>query len=185
MRRLFDPYGGPASQNGLTATDWDMDSDEEDSSYGPRAAYRKAKRRRKKSPGGTSNTSAGGIKVKGDGHVLNGFNRRTGGRNRCDTCDGGYHLAPKCPRRKHGKPTSMSSPPSVKKAPRSSFPATSMGNSASVCMEGSRNPKEIRGYCEQSCSTTLEAGSQLIRMKEGSVATLETGAAPNLVCFPR
>ena len=52
-------------------------------------------------------------------------------------------------------------------------------------MEGSRNPKEIRGYCEQSCSTTLEAGSQLIRMKEGSVATLETGAAANLVCFRR
>ena len=33
MRRLFDPLGGPARQDVLTATIWDMDTDEGDLSY--------------------------------------------------------------------------------------------------------------------------------------------------------
>ena len=41
---------------------------------------------------GSSYVSYG--KVEGGGQTLYGFNRRTGHRNRCYICDGGYHLSP-------------------------------------------------------------------------------------------
>ena len=40
-----------------------------------------------------------GDKVKGDGHPMNGPNRRAGLRSRCYKCDSEYHFAPGRPRR--------------------------------------------------------------------------------------
>ena len=55
MRRLSNPRGGPESQDVLTAMDWDMNSDEEDTSFEACAAFRKAKRRENR-PGGRVKT---------------------------------------------------------------------------------------------------------------------------------
>ena len=64
MRRLFDPCGGPARQDVLTATDWGMESDEEDFHYESCAANREAKRRRKVSPRGLRTPCKGANKIK-------------------------------------------------------------------------------------------------------------------------
>ena len=183
MLRSFDPCGGPARWDVLTATDWDMDSDEGDSSRDDWAAYRKAKNRQKGSRRGTSNASKGANKIKGDGQILNALNRRTGEHNRCRTRDSENRPAPEGPQRIQGEPVSISSPPTVNTAPRSSFSSISMGNPASACMEGYRNPKGSSGNCEQSISTTSEAGSQLLRMREGRVVISDTGATADLVCL--
>ena len=97
------------------------------------------------------------------------------------------HLAPKCPRRKRWKRDIAPSPPPANKAPRSSFPLISVDNSASACIQanGTRNPKEGNGYCEQSFSTTSEAGGQLICTKEDSIFILDTATAANLVFSSR
>ena len=68
---------------------------------------------------------------------------------------------------------------------RIDFSFTSSGNSASVRMEGPRNPKEIGGICEQSSSTTLEAGGQLICMRGDSAAISNTRATANHARFRR
>ena len=95
MRQLSGLCGWPARRGVLFATDWDTDSDEEDLSFNAWAAFQKAKIRRKASPRRPNNDSKGANEIKGDGQVLNGFNRRTGYRSRCDTCDSEYHFAPK------------------------------------------------------------------------------------------
>ena len=50
-------------------------------------------------------------------------------------------------------------------------------------MDGSRSPEKGSGNCEQSFSTTLEAGSQLVCAKGNSVVILDTGATANLASF--
>ena len=50
-------------------------------------------------------------------------------------------------------------------------------------MDGSRYLKESSGNCEQSPSTTLEAGSRLVCTHEDSFVILNTGATANLVRF--
>ena len=50
-------------------------------------------------------------------------------------------------------------------------------------MGESKNPNEGGGNCEQSSSSTLEAGSQLLRMKEDSDILLRTGATVNVARF--
>lgn len=160
LRRLFDPRGGPARKDVLAVRDRYMESEGGDLSYGAWAAFREAKKRRKDASRGPSSSSEEANKVKGGGQMLNSPGRRTGERNRCYTCGSEHHLAPSCPQRKQWKPVSTSSPPSVNKAPRSTFSSFSMDNSASVCMEGSRAPKDKNGNCEQPFPTTLEAGGQ-------------------------
>ena len=102
----------------------------------------------------------GANKIERDWQVLNRSNRRTGECNRCYTCDSEYHLAPKCPGRKQGKPTGAMNPHSANKAPRPSFSSISLEKPASACMDGYRSPNEGGGNCEHTCSTTLKAGSQ-------------------------
>ena len=111
MRRLFDPCVGPAREDILTAKDVDAQSDEEDSPYEARAASRKAEKKRRGAARKQNTNPQGANKIKGDRQVPNGFDRRTGGRNRCYTCDSKCPLAPKCPRRKQWKPTGMTNSP--------------------------------------------------------------------------
>ena len=117
------------------------------------------------------------------GRVLAGFYRFTGGRNRCYACGSEYHLAPKCPQRRQGKPDGLTSPPSVTKAPRSSVSSILVGNLAWVCTEGARIPNGGDGQRGEGFSTASGAGGKVIYMKEDGVAIFEEGAAANLVCF--
>ena len=83
MRRFSDPCGGVAEQDVLAAADLDVDMDKKDPSYEAWATYRKADKAGMALPRSLRSKSGGANKVKGDGHVLNGLNRRTGEPNRC------------------------------------------------------------------------------------------------------
>ena len=118
----------------------------------------------------------------GVGQVLNGFDRRTGERNRCYAYDTEDHSPPKCPKWPWG-PHIAATSPSVNKAPLPYRSSISTENSVSVRIEAYRNPNEGGGNCEHSLSTTPKAGGQLVRVKEGSVDILETVATANLARF--
>ena len=96
-RQLFDFRGGTGRQDALGAADVGVKSDGEALSYEAWAAYRKAGKKGGNSIKLSSNGPEWTRKLNGRGQTLNGFNRRTGGRNRCLTWDSEYHLAPKCP----------------------------------------------------------------------------------------
>ena len=100
MRRLSDLCCGPGRQDVLTGTDVDTQSDEEELPQEDWAAYREAKKQAKDLPRMQSANHKGAKETKGDGQVLNDFNRRTGARNRCYARDSEYRLSPKCPWRK-------------------------------------------------------------------------------------
>ena len=146
VRRPFDPCGEPARQGVLAATEMDKQSDE-DLSFEASAAYWEAEKKGRDSPQKLKNTPKGAKKIKGDGHVLNGPNRRTGERNRCNSRGSGYHLAPKCAQRKQWEPASTINPLSANKPPRPPFSSTFMGNPVSVRMGGTRSSKEGSGNC--------------------------------------
>ena len=122
MRRLY-PCGGSARQDVLTAADMDAGSDEGDPPYTAWVAYWGAKEKMEELPRRPNSNSKGADKITGDGHALNSFNQRTGGRTRCYTCDSAYRPATKCPQRKRWRPTSTPSPPiGEKSAPFAHFP---------------------------------------------------------------
>ena len=54
MRRQFDPCDGPARQDALTATDWDMQSDEKELPNEAPVAYQETKQNRIVSPRGSN-----------------------------------------------------------------------------------------------------------------------------------
>ena len=68
-----------------------MGSDEKDLSYEAWASYLKAEKAGKVSSRESHGKSGGSDNVEGGGRVLNGFNRRTGVRNRC------FHLRLRVP----------------------------------------------------------------------------------------
>ena len=176
MRRLFESFRGPARQDGLAATDFHIKEEEEDLPHEARAAYRKAEKARTGPPRKQALYWAG---------VPGGFNRRTGERNRCYTCGSEYHLAPRCTQRRQWRPDGAPSSPPAKQAPRSSVPSIRMDTLASACTERTQNPRGGGGQCEESFSTTSEAGSQLICKMDYGVVISNARATANLVCFRR
>ena len=71
----------------------------------------------------------------------------------------------------------------MNETPRSSFSMLSMDNSARVCAKGTKNTEEGKRQREQSFSTTSEAGSRVICMREDSFVSLGAGAIANSVRF--
>ena len=144
-------------------------------------AYRKAGK-------GQKTASLGQKKAKGKGHksdeqARNGFNRRTGERLRCYECGSEFHLLPKCPKRQNtpgasAPPSSLASP-----IPRSSFSSIAMDPDPPAGTDVAPQANLAEGHCEQSFSTTLDVGCQLICMRNDSVVALDAGATANLVCF--
>ena len=81
MRRLFGPRGYTSRQDVPVAAEMDTASEEED--FEKRVAYRKAKRATKDGKGGGDTGKQEKRKFSKGGRTRNGFNRRTGERNRC------------------------------------------------------------------------------------------------------
>ena len=95
--------------------------------------------------------ATGGKVKKGDGQTRNGFNRRTGIRNRRIRCDGGDHLA-------LGRPIagqfSRNEP-----VPFTRSPGSAQGDGSSVKADGNSGRA-------QSFSSILDLGSQVWCMRE-------------------
>ena len=58
-----------------------------------------------------------------------------------------------------------------------------MDPAPSACGEPPPTETKVEGRNEQSFSTSLDSGCQLVCMRDDSVVVLETGATANLVCF--
>ena len=89
MRRLFGSRGSGGRQD-LSSTEEAVEPLERDEDQDARAAYKRAKKQcagKQKKDGGPRPCGA----------KWNGFNSRTGRRNRRRRCVSEYHLAPKCP----------------------------------------------------------------------------------------
>ena len=104
------------------------------------------------------------------GQEKNGFNRRTGERNRRYGCGSEYHLLPKRPT-KMGKKVSAPTPP-PSSTPRSPF--------SSITLEDS--PQDVNS-AQHSVSTSLTKDRPVFYAQNDSVVILDTGATANLVCF--
>ena len=146
----------------------------DDLSYEAWVAYHQ----KRKSPTGGGNPSRSrSNKGKGKknkppkgGKERNGFNRRTGERNRCYGCGSEYHLLPKCPTKQEKKgPVALPPPPST---PRSSF--------SSITLEDTPQDANV---LEHSFTTSLSKDRPIFYAHNDSVVILDTGATANLVCF--
>ena len=97
----------------------------EDLSYEARLAYRKGNKQRSGAPSAprASSKSAGKKPKPQKGEQeKNGFNRRTGERNRRYRCGSEYYPMPKCPKNQENKvPAQLSTPPSAPRSPFSSI----------------------------------------------------------------
>ena len=92
VRRLFGSRGQATRQDALVAADIDAASEAED--FEAWAAYRRATRA-KKNGNGNGDTRKKEKRKSFEGHrTPNAFNRKTGERNRCYTCNSEYHYAP-------------------------------------------------------------------------------------------
>ena len=92
MRRFFGPRGCASCQYVTAAADMDTVSEEED--FEAWFAYRKAERPKKDGKGGGDPGKQETSESSEERRAKNGFSRRTGERNRCYTCNSGYHFAP-------------------------------------------------------------------------------------------
>ena len=117
--------------------------------------------------------------------MLNGFNRRTGRRDRGYRRDGEYHLAPKCPLR--DTPIGGRTPVSQErdKATRPSFSSISMDAPASAQKVVHRGRDETSGAREQSVCSSMDMGNLFLVSSEDKVVVLDSGAAANLGSFRR
>ena len=124
-------------------------------------------------------------KVRGDGQTLNGFNCRTGLRDRCYRRHSEYLLAPKCPWR--DTPKGDWSPPSQEqgKASQPSYTANLMQTQVSAQKAEHVGSEETKSECEQSFLTKLDVGGLSSVSDDDSVLALDAGATANLVCFCR
>ena len=96
--------------------------------------------------------------MKEDGRTFNGFNRRTGVRNRCYRCDGEYHLAPKCPWRDVPRSELGSVAPEHGKARNPSYSAILTRARVSEKKADQFGSEETSSDCKQSLATTLDVG---------------------------
>ena len=182
MRQILHPVGGAHKEDVLNISADAGGAEDEDLSYEAWIGFRKAGRSRKDPPRGMRpRPRSKGSKP--DEQVRNGFNRRTGERNRRCCCGGEYHLLPKCPKRTNAPPANPSPSPPRNYVPRSSFSSIAMDPASFVCSESSPPEARVEGCTEQSFSTSLDPGCQLVCMRDDSVVVLDTGATANLACF--
>ena len=131
LRQLFN-QSNPATKEDISpVTEEPAESRPEDLSYEAWVSYHQ--KRKQKAVAGTpprSQTKGGkGKKTKNPkgGSEKNGFNRRTGERNRCFGCGSEYHLLPQCPNKQERKaPVAL---PPVSPTPRSSFSSITLEDS--------------------------------------------------------
>ena len=99
----------------------------------------------------------GGEKVRRDGQILNGFNCRTGLRNRRYQSNSEYQPAPECPWR--GTSQGERSPPSQERgrARQLSYSAISTETPVSAQKAEHLESEETESDCEQSFPTTPDA----------------------------
>ena len=182
MRQISQPVGGVQKEDILNISADAGRTDDEDLSYEAWVAFRKAARSSKDSTQGMRPRpkSKGG---KPDGQVRNGFNRRTGERNRCYGCGSEFHLLPKCPKRASSSPANPSPSPPAIYVPRPSFSSFAMDPVPPVCSGSPPPEKKAGGHSEQSFSTSLDSGCLLVCTRDDSVVVLDTGATANLACF--
>ena len=141
---------------------------DDDLSYEAWLAYRRGNKQRTgaKNPPRSSSKSSGKKPKPGKrAQEKNGFNRRTGGRNRCYRRGSEYHLLPKCPTRQETKaPAPPSAPPSL---PRSPF--------STITSEDA--PSE-RKSVEHSFTTSLKVGCPTFYAKNGHWGPGQFGVLP-------
>ena len=158
------------------AQDLDTVSGEED--FEAWMAYRKAKRAKKEGGNqGKREKSFGGERTK------NPINRRTGGRNRCYTCNSEYFYAPQCPQKENwysGTPSPLRTNEKPPNKPYSSIAMKSPVEVGSAQKLASLGPERKQ---EQSFSTTIKLGAQLAVSPSESVVILGTRATANSVCY--
>ena len=135
MRRLFGSCGGAERQDVLITEEADEPS-EEDRDREARAKYRKSKKQGAGQKRGDGTPKVSGGKLKGGGRTSNGFNRRTGPRNRRYKCDSEYHLAPTCPWRDVLRSELSPAPQGRGKARKPSFSTISMETPVSTSGAG-------------------------------------------------
>ena len=186
MRQILQPVGSTLKEDVLMSAPPIMadnvEIDDEDLSYDAWVAYRKAGRGRKNSQPGAR------PKQKGKGRKMheqerNGINKRTGERNRCYGCGSEFHLLPKCPKRPDFAKGDSYAPSVPSHAPRSSFSSIAMDPVPPSGADAAPAVLPPENRDEQSFSTSLDSGCQLICMRNDSVVVLDTGATANLVCF--
>ena len=100
----------------------------------------------------------------------NGFNRRTGERNRRYRCGSEYHLLPECPIKREPKALAAArNPPSNPGSPFSSI----------ILEDSPPGNKSAEHYC----TTSLKVDRPIFYAQNESVVILDAGATANLVCF--
>ena len=181
MRQILNPVGKHNKEDILSIAMEEPPLEDLDLSYEAWVAYRKAGK-------GKNPASTGPKKSKGKGNKSeelsrNGFNRRTGERLRCYGCGSEFHLLPKCPKRNSTPQVSVAPPPPPSTVPRSSFSSIALDPEPPACLDSVSPETGTAGHCEQSFSTTLDTGCQLVCMQDDSVVILDTGATANLVCL--
>ena len=92
-------------------------------------------------------------KARGNGEMLNGFNRRTGLRNRRYKCDSEYHLAPKCSWR-HVPQSAIGAASPTDSKTRRPFYSTNCTDAPLSARKADRS----ENGCEQSFSTAMDIG---------------------------
>ena len=186
MRQILQPVGGTQKEDILMNSPNIMADnvgvDEEDLSYEAWVAYRKAGKGRK-GPQQNARSRPKGKGSKMHEQERNGLNRRTGERNRCYGCGSEFHLLPKCPRRPDFTKPDSSAQSLPNYAPRSSFSSIAMDPAPVTSDESPPVALPAENRNEQSFSTSLDSGCQLVCMRNDSVVVLDTGATANLVCF--
>ena len=120
---------------------------------------------------------------KSEGRMLNGFDRRTGGRNRCFTCNSDYQFAPQCPRKESRGEGPNPSTCVWKEPSRPPYSSIAVESPISVQTDGYDEKSDQRGKCGRPLSATLDLGGQFLCVREDCVVALGAGAAANLVLF--
>ena len=174
LRQLFNQSNPALKEDIFPVTEEPAESRPEDLSYEAWVSYQQ--KRKQKAVAGTpprSQTKGGkGKKPKNPkgGSEKNGFNRRTGERNRCFGCGSEYHLLPQRPNKQEKKAPVALLP--VSPTPRSSF--------SSITLEDAPQDANV---LEHSFSTSLSKNRPIFYAHNDSVVILDTGATANLVCF--
>ena len=114
---------------------------------------------------------------------MNGFDRRTGERNRCYACKSEEFYEPQRPQKENRYGGSPQSCRNAKYSPSRHYCSIAAEPPPAVWpsgKSGSGGPGRLR---EQSFSTTLGIGGQFAVAQADGVVALDTGATANLVCF--
>ena len=131
LRQLFHQSNSVTNEDIFPATEEKTGLRGEDLSYEAWAAYRNKQKQSSGAGAALRPSSKGdnGKKSKSPkgGQEKNGFNRRTGERNRCYGCGSEYHLLPKCPSKQDRR--AQNPAPSPSSNPRSSFSSITLEDS--------------------------------------------------------